>query len=274
MISVIVSIYKSLDKLDLILSGLQTQSFKDFELIVAEDNQDPSTKIFIQNARKWVCFPILHVCQADQGFRKNKILNQALLQCQGECVVFIDGDCIPHKHWLRAYNKVMQKDRKISKEGLLSHSYFYTGRRVELSKSLTDKILQTKNLKLLHISNLLYHRCKFIKRALYLPFWREHKTNKRGVFGCNMGGFKSDLLAVNGFDEDYQWPTVGEDSDLEWRLRAQGVQIRTVFSNCIVYHLDHKIIHASNNPEQILSRQLYAEKVKQKDWYCKNGIYK
>jgi len=37
-----------------------------------------------------------------------------------------------------------------------------------------------------------------------------------------MGISKSDLIAINGFDEDYIAPGGGEDSDIEWRLQALG----------------------------------------------------
>ena len=55
-ITVIISIYKRLDNLEVILMGLERQSFKDFEVIVSEDNDAEVTKAFIENYRKIVRF--------------------------------------------------------------------------------------------------------------------------------------------------------------------------------------------------------------------------
>jgi GT2 family glycosyltransferase len=120
----------------------------------------------------------------------------------------------------------------------------------------------------------LYGINRNLKRALYLPWLKENKRNKRGLLGCNMGGFKHDLLSVNGFDEDYQLPAVGEDSDLEWRLRACGINIKTVFYQCLTYHLYHKSIHDGNSIEQINNRAKMIEKQKAGHYFCLNGIKK
>jgi glycosyltransferase involved in cell wall biosynthesis len=43
MISLIIAVYKHLEFLELILQSLDKQSFKNFEIIIAEDNNDPHT---------------------------------------------------------------------------------------------------------------------------------------------------------------------------------------------------------------------------------------
>ena len=103
MISLIISFYKRLDFLDLIFQSLDKQSFKNFEVIVAEDNDDLHTIDFISKARTKHTFRILHVSQEDLGFRKNKILNRALNIASFDTILFLDGDCIPHKDFIRQY---------------------------------------------------------------------------------------------------------------------------------------------------------------------------
>jgi glycosyltransferase involved in cell wall biosynthesis len=263
MISVIISFYKVLDNLELVLSALEQQSFNHFEAVVAEDDDAPQTKDFLQEARKKYRFPILHCSQEDKGFRKCKILNEAIRATTGDKIVFLDCDCIPHKHLLKNYDKT------------ITEGVFLTGRRVMLSEKMTQKLKQSKDLNLLSFGNcLLYGVDGHLKRALYAPCIKERSINKRGLLGCNMGGSKRDLLAVNGFDEDYQLPAVGEDSDIDWRFRASGVLVKTVFYSCLTYHLYHKKIHDGNSQEQIDNRAMMSAKEKAGDWFCKNGIKK
>ena len=101
-------------------------------------------------------------------------------------------------------------------------------------------------------------------------------TNQRGLLGCNMGGTKHDILSVNGFDEDYQLIAVGEDSDLDWRLRAKGIHIKTVFYKCIticiIYHKTRWQDGIEADSE--INRVLMREKQNRYKWFCVNGISK
>ncbi len=263
MVSVIISFYKALDNLELLLLALGQQSYRNFEVVVAEDDNRLQTVEFLQQARVKFHFPILHVSQEDKGFRKCAILNKAIMATSGKKVVFLDGDCIPHKHLLKHYNEA------------INTGIFCIGRRVMLSQKLSAKLREYKNLAyLLFINCLRYGVDDKLKRALYLPFLKSNKGNKRGILGCNMGGWKDDLLAINGFDEDYQLPSVGEDTDLEWRLRASGINIKTMFYQCLTYHLYHKTIHGKNSVERISNNAMMADKQKAGRYVCLNGINK
>jgi len=82
-VTVIIGYYKKTNYLELILQGLSVQSFKDFEVIIAEDNNESITLEFISNYQKKVFFHLKVVQQKDKGFRKNRILNEALSQAVG-----------------------------------------------------------------------------------------------------------------------------------------------------------------------------------------------
>src|ERR1035441_9283207 len=47
-------------------------------------------------------------------------------------------------------------------------------------------------------------------------------TQQRGIIGCNMAFWREDIVAVNGFDEDYTGWGTGEDSDIGTRLDHLG----------------------------------------------------
>jgi glycosyltransferase involved in cell wall biosynthesis len=51
-ISLIIAYYKNLDALDLILKALQKQTFTDFEVIIAEDDNDVASFKYIQIAQQ------------------------------------------------------------------------------------------------------------------------------------------------------------------------------------------------------------------------------
>lgn len=56
------------------------------------------------------------------------------------------------------------------------------------------------------------------------------------------------MLAVNGFDERYQFPGVGEDTEIAYRFKKMGLTIfRPKF--CLVqYHLWHKLLSREQEP--------------------------
>lgn len=148
-ISVIIAYYKNISALSLILKGLSRQTFKDLEVIVAEDDNNGETISFLKQAEKKFSFDIIHVSQhINNGFRKNTMLNKGIAVSKGEKIVFLDGDCIPHKKWLSVYEKNLKEN----------HALF--GRRVMLSPIMTEKLINTKDIKLIKFINLLISRSK------------------------------------------------------------------------------------------------------------------
>src|SRR5690606_23558383 len=75
--------------------------------------------------------------------------------------------------------------------------------------------------------------------------------SRRGVLGSNFSLHKSCLLAVNGFDERYVNPAVGEDTDIERRLLRNGSTIKTLKFAGIQYHLYHKKLERKNYSESM-----------------------
>ena len=73
-------------------------------------------KTFIWEFLKTLATAINHHCQKDKGFRKAKILNRAVNACQGDYVLFLDGDCLPHKDFVRDHMAMAEKDT-LSREG-------------------------------------------------------------------------------------------------------------------------------------------------------------
>lgn len=259
-ISIIVPLYKKIDNLNLILQSLEEQTFKSFEVIIAEDDDADESKQFTENAIKSYFFPIKHISQSDKGFRKNKILNKAIQIAAGDLIVFIDGDCIVHRQFLNQY-----------RENMALNLVLY-GRRVMLGKKITLQIMSETEFRQLSMIQLLLSDSNRIEEAVYLP-WLPKKNNSKGrLLGCNMGIMKTDLLAINGFDESYVHASIGEDVDIEWRLRLYGAEFRSLKQKAIQYHLYHPI--RAMEVDYPINRSILDDKKRIGKYYCDNGINK
>jgi GT2 family glycosyltransferase len=83
---------------------------------------------------------------------------------------------------------------------------------------------------------------KVLPLMLKLPDFAKRRVNGfvwRGIKTCNLGAWRSDVVAVNGFDESF----VGwghEDADLVARLHNAGVGRKNGFWATEVLHLWHE----------------------------------
>ncbi|WP_075340871.1 glycosyltransferase [Tenacibaculum agarivorans] len=261
-LSVIISYYKALENLKLILEALQNQSSKEFEAIISEDDNNQETIDFLNTNREQYNFSILHVNQEkDDGFRKTMMLNKSIRASTSETLVFIDGDCIPHKHFVKAYVTHIQ-------EGVM-----LKGRRVMLGEKITTKITTQKTLKPLQTLSILLSDSDKKKEGIYLKNKSLVMTMKdKGLLGCNWGIQKKHLIEINGFDEDYVRAAVGEDTDIEWRLKRMGIGSKSMKNKAIVYHLHHERGYSTEGVD--MNRALLKEKMDKDLYKCLNGLEK
>ena len=243
--------------------ALERQEYKNFEVIIAEDDNFPETKKFLEQIAKTLSFKILHVYQKeDRGFRKNEMLNKAITVASGEIIIIIDGDCILHRAFFKEYI------REVENKTILF------GRRALLSESFTNKLLNSKKLAKLNILNLIWNKSSRVEDVFYLPLIPEFLKKKRdkGVQGSNMGFLKKDILAINGFDEDYQRATAGEDDDIEWRFRIAGYKFKSMKHKALQYHLYHKFNYSKT--ESMHNLAIMKGKMEEGNVFCLKGINK
>ncbi|WP_353850690.1 glycosyltransferase [Flavobacterium sp.] len=107
-ISVIFSTYNSEEWLEKVILGFSVQTFRNFEIIIADDGSREATKNLIDKLRAEIDIPIIHVWQEDNGFQKSQILNKAILASTSDYLIFTDGDCIPRKDFVQ--NQLKQKE--------------------------------------------------------------------------------------------------------------------------------------------------------------------
>ena len=257
-LTVVISYYRAIDNLKLILKGLNNQSERNFEAIISEDDYNEETITFLDHHKHLYNFSIQHVHQhEDKGFRKNMMLNKSIKKSKSEIIAFIDGDCIPHKHFVKEYIQNCEP------------GYILVGRRVKLGEKISSYIKDKTCLKRLNLLSLIFSDSKCVKECVYNPQF--HLAAKlRGLVGCNWGIRKQHLLDVNGFDEDYENPGVGEDVDIEWRLQQIGLEKKSVKNRAIVYH----IYHPRTYTHEVVSdnMKMFEQKKKQRNIKCINGL--
>jgi len=241
--SIIVAFYNNIRYLKLVLAGFSRQSDRDFELIIADDGSRADVVEEIGKLSGSSPFAIRHLWHEDQGWRKNIILNRAVMSAESDYLVFIDADCIPHRHFVREH----QRNREVRR--------ILSGRRVNLSAGITEQLtpdmVRAGFLEARTISWLmqgLRGDVTHAEKGLYVPFLTPLLTRKnRGLLGCNFSMHRDDLLSINGFDERYLAPTVGEDTEIEYRAGLAGIGIKSVRNLAIQYHLYHPKLSREND---------------------------
>ncbi|MCY7361008.1 MAG: hypothetical protein LH629_02905, partial [Ignavibacteria bacterium] len=164
------------------------------------------------------------------------------------------------------------------------------GRRVNLTKNISSKIKKE------NILNLDYQKLK-ISEVIYSALNKNRSEDKNGynfnaeeaiiyknkilrniitnndehILGCNFSIPKDLLKKINGFDENYEGPGLGEDSDIEYRLRTgvPNAKFKSVRNLAVQYHIYHtKTIEEEENMK-------YFNSVKsKKEFFCRNGLIK
>lgn len=245
--SIIVSTYNYPEALNLVLAGLlaQLELHKDVELIIADDGSTKATSLLIQNYQNQLPGRIKHIWHEDLGFRKAVILNKAVAMSTGNYLLFLDGDCVPFPDYITEHKK------------LALDGYFVAGGRVLCSKSYTLQLVNNPEL-ITQIFNWnftswirAYAQKKVNKIFSFLRLntkasWRYlRRDNWQYPKGCNIGLFKRDFIAVNGYDEVFcGWGH--EDADLFIRLLHNEVKIKDGRFALQILHLWHKESNRTN----------------------------
>ncbi len=237
-VTLIISFYNQIDYLKRILASLERQSIQDFEVIIADDGSRPDVVLEIQQLGRTAPLTIQHIWHEDLGFRKTRILNRAIIASRSDYLIFIDGDCIPHPRFVEEHFRNREAKTVLA------------GRRANLSpkfinllteENIRSGILERGFERKLFLDGIFGKSTHVLKGVFFeSPALRTYLNRKEaGLLGCNFSIHKSDLLEVNGFDERYQAPAVGEDTDLGVRLKWNRIKLKTVKNIAVQYHFDH-----------------------------------
>ena len=233
-VSVIITTYKQPKYLELTLWGFQNQTNLNFEVVIADDGSGDETRDVIEWFRKNTDLKIQHVWHEDDGFRKCTILNKAILASEHDYLLFTDGDCIPRKDFIDVHLSRARKGH------FLSGGYFKMNEAV--SKNVTSKVIDDqkpfdKNWLKQNGQDSTYKFLKMTRKKWLVKFMNAITTAKPTWNGHNVSGWKEDIIAVNGYNEDMMYG--GLDRELGERLENYGVSGVQIRYSAIVVHLDH-----------------------------------
>ena len=241
--TVIIAVYNHFEWLRLILDALRMQTRKDFEIIIADDGSNPET---VESIKTYMArhpeMDIRHSWQEDMGWRKNESLNKAVRTSRSEYLIFVDGDCVPHPKFVEDHMRLRRRHCVVG------------GRRVDMSEDVSAMVESWDGLPegyfrivrkkvLSGIGKMAFGKVlSQLRRTMRMPFvfGKPVGTRPQGFLGCNMGMYKGDLEALNGFDEDYVNPGTGEDTDLELRWHNKGWECMAVPRYALMLHRCHK----------------------------------
>lgn len=259
-VGIIITTYDNPSALRRVLEGLNLQTRLPDEVIIADDGSGNETATLINIFKEKSSFPVIHTWQENKGFRAAKIRNKAIKCSNSDYLIILDGDCIPTRHFVADH--ILMAER----------GCFFQGKRVLIGKEAAEGFTATHLASPLHLLKLMISgSISNIHHLLRLPFFPPLRNKKiRGAKSCNICIFKDDLLAVNGFNEEFVgWGR--EDSELTARLYRYGLMRKTHPFMAICFHLWHPPIsrESLSENEGILQRAINS-----KEYFCKNGIIK
>ena len=258
-LSVIVTTYNRPEALKKVLEGLYGQTLLPEEILVTDDGSGPDTRILVADFKSRPGPVLFHIWQKDLGFRAARARNKAVAASSGDYLVFLDGDCIPDRHFVSDHL------------ALAEPGCFFQGKRVLVDETMSDTfdIIDCSS-----FGRLVWHalsgRLGNAHHVFRMPFFPGLKKRHvlSGIRSCNMGVFRSDVVAVNGFNHEFEgWGR--EDSEFAARLFKHGLVRKEHPFRAICYHLWHP-----DNPRTRLSDndRLLETAMTADTCVCRNGL--
>jgi glycosyltransferase involved in cell wall biosynthesis len=245
-------------KLELCLRQYALQTYKEFSVVVADDGSTDGTIHMLEKLKSDFPFPVKHVRQRKKGFRRPRIINEAVKASSDEYIFFTDCDCMPSENLLEIHAQKRE------------HGTFLLGGAVRMSKDRSEKYLRTVRNNPSQTPHLLDRDLQKLRKQIAKAQSRLLKPELRGprIFGANFSLYRDDFLAVNGYDENFVgWGNA--DGDLRERLKSIGVKPVTIYEEAIVFHL----FHLMDTTVGLRQNKEYAHRTDVAAW-CPNGIDK
>lgn len=266
--SIIISTYNSPEWLAKVLYGYNNQTYRQFEIVIADDGSKKETFDLIKKLQREVFYRIVHVWHEDDGFQKSKILNKSLQKCNTAYIIMSDGDCIPRADFVEQHVKFREEGY------FLSGGYFMLPMDISIAISKEDiyneKCFDISWLKKLGLKSSFKNN-KLTSSGFYSWLLNFITPTNASWNGHNASGWKKDIVAVNGFDERMQYG--GQDRELGERLMNYGIKGKQIRYSAICLHLDHK--RGYKNEDSIAkNRQIRNETNTQKKQWTDFGILK
>ena len=265
-IAVIISTYNSPAWLEKVLWSYHFQTDQGFELVIADDGSTNETRDLIADFATRSHLVVKHVWHEDKGFQKTKILNKAIMATQAEYLIFTDGDCIARADFVAVHRSHAQARYFLSGgyyklNDAVSHAV--TKADIEAGRVFSNPWLQSQG------QAKTLKRLKLIQ-SVWLRKLLDFITPTKATWnGMNSSGWRSDIVAANGFDERMQYG--GEDRELGERLLNAGLRSKQIRYQAICVHLDHA--RAYVKPDMlVINAQIRAETQRKRATVTPHGL--
>ena len=256
-ISVVVSTYNAEEWLEKVLIGYSIQTYKDFEVIVADDGSRPSTTELINRYAENYPVPLRHLWHADEGYRRQEILNVAIIEAANEYIIMTDGDCIPRRDFVEVHAKYAERGKFLS--GGYCKLTMTASKAITKEDILTEKCFDAEWLKT--VDKLGFSQMLKLTSGSILSTVLDTVTTTTPSFNnCNSSAFRDDMIAINGYDERMKYG--GPDREFGERLENYGVKGKQIRHKAIVLHLDHA--RGYKTPESLAANLAIRKEVKTK----------
>jgi glycosyltransferase involved in cell wall biosynthesis len=251
-LSVVVATYEWPEALEAVLRGLADQSDRDFEIVVADDGSGPATTELLRAVSPHL--PLRHVRQDDDGYRLARVRNLGAREAAGDYLVFLDGDVVPRRHFVREM-------RKSAIEG-----WFVAGKRLLLDAGLSRRVLADRiPIQRWSLPHWALHY-EHVRPLLALTGRDRRRPGRDGLpefvphadgYGFLLGVSRADFERVNGYDARFAgWG--GEDVDMAVRLRRGGLRGGWPGPQSTLLHLWHETRKPAERPNDALLRETEA----------------
>ena|SRR5947207_5472204 len=230
LIALIINTADQPEYLSRVLRAVDGQTTPASEVLLADDGSGAETRKIFQNWSDGKSFITKHVWQNKEGFRRARILNQAIAQAQSEYMVFLDGDTIPHPKFIEDHSRLSRKRS------------FVQGHRA-LIKQQAASWFGLHSFARDRRAALWQGQIEGWKHAFRWPApLVRRRGDLRGIRGCNLAIWREDLVQVNGYNEAFVgWGR--EDSELAVRLLNADIHRRDVRGWALCYHMWHPPAH-------------------------------
>lgn len=253
--SLIITTYNWKEALEAVLKSVLRQTVLPEEVIIADDGSREDTKALIAQFQANFPVPLIHSWQEDQGFQLSMSRNRAIALAEGEYIIMIDGDMVLSPSFIDSHKKAAKVE------------WFVQGGRVLTNERASKAIMDHDAIPNIFSSGLK-NRKNCISHPLISKLFSYQRNNDNATRGCNMAFWKSDVITVNGFNQDFVgWGR--EDSEFVHRmLNANKNRLYLKFAG-VGYHLFH-----NENSRASLSEndQILEKTITHRLTRCENGI--
>ena len=232
-ISLLITTYNDPIRLEKTLTHYLTHRPQPHEILICDDGSKADTKNLVDSFIRKSKTPMIHVYQEDHGWDVSGIRNLGAIQSSGDYLIITDGDCVPHPRFISDHLEAAET------------GYFVFGSRAHVLKEHIGGFSTRPDVRFQYIfGKKMANRRVAIRNPFEKPLIRDRSAFSTIeplaslCIGCNFAMWKRDLLAVNGFEENFRaWAP--EDAECAARMMNVGLKLKKYRQKCMLYHLDH-----------------------------------